>query len=227
VDSSIGQFGNAIHARAMNGDERTVRKLLDRGADPNFPGFWLGGDYASNDMPEQPEHGKTLILREGEGFLVYGHSGSDRAFSATAFKAAKRIRNYNHNKIILLFEDEPTHRDGHLGNPLQAAASRGHAGVLKLLMRNGAELNVRNGFFGTALQAAASQGHTEGVKILLNNGADPNLPPAGQYGSGLAAAIALNFGDVVQALLEGVRILCPRMTTAGMREPGVSCTAEI
>ena len=203
VDRSIGTFGNTIHAGSMNGDERIVKELLSRGADPNLAGFWLGRDYASEEMPEQPEHGKTLILREGEGFLAWGHSGWDRAFFAPAFKAAKRIRNVNHNKICLLFENEPTHRDGHLGNPLQAAAFRGHSRVLELLIEEGADVNAKNGFFGTALQAGASQGHIEAVKVLLDRGADPNSAPAGHYGSALAAATALNFGDVIEALLEG------------------------
>jgi ankyrin repeat protein len=203
VDQSIGQFGNAVHAGSMNGDERIVKELLDHGADPNFAGFWLGRDYASNDMPEQPEHGKTLILREGEGFVAWGHSGWDRTFFAPALKAAKQIKRDKHNKICLLFENEHTHRNGHLGNPLQAAAFRGHSGAMELLIENGADMNARNGFFGTALQAAASQGHIEAVQVLLENGADPNSAPAGHYGSALAAAVALNFSDIVEALLNG------------------------
>jgi ankyrin repeat protein len=204
VDKAVGQFGNAIHAASstMSGDLRIVEALLDRGADPNCAGFWLGREYTSKNLPEQPEHGKTLLLREGEGFLAYGHSGWDKAFYAPAFKAAKRIKNVNHNKICLLFENEPTHRNGHLGNPLQVAAFRGNSGVLKLLIERGADVNAKTGFFGTALQAAASQGHTEAVKLLLKNGADPNLTSAGHYGSALAAAVLLNFGDVVQALLD-------------------------
>jgi ankyrin repeat protein len=86
VDKSIGQFGNAIHAASMSGDERIVKELLDRGTDPMFPGFWLGRDYASRDMPEQTEHGKTLILREGDGFIAYGHSGWDRGFWGTRYR---------------------------------------------------------------------------------------------------------------------------------------------
>jgi ankyrin repeat protein len=202
VDTSIGQLGNAVHAASMSGDERIVKELLDRGADPMFSGFWLGRDYASGHMPEQSEHGKTLILREGDGFIAYGHSGWDRAFFAPAFKAAKRIKNVNHNKICLLFENEPTHRNGHLGNPLQAAAFRGYSGVLRLLIERGADVNVRSGFFGTALQAAASQGHTDAVNVLLENGANPQIAAAGHYGSAVAATVALNFGDILQTLLD-------------------------
>lgn len=203
VDKSVGQFGNVIHAGSMSGDERIVKELLDRGADPNFPDVWLGRHYAFKEMPEQPEQGKALALRQGTGFVAWGHSGWDKAFFAPAFKAAKWIKRADHNKIGLLLENEPTHRDGHLGNPLQAAAFRGHSGVMELLMRGGADVDARNGFFGTALQAAASQGHTEAVKLLLGHSANPNSAPTGHYGSALAAAVTLNFSDIVQDLVNG------------------------
>ena len=202
VDKSLGQFGNAIHAGSMSGDKRIVKALLDYGADPNCPGYWLGENYASKTLPEQPEYGKCLVLREGEGFLAYGHSGFTKAFFAPLLKAAKKIRNAEHNKAYLLLENEPTQRHGHLGHPLQAAAFRGHTPVLRLLIESGSVLDAIGGFFGTALQAAASQGHSEAVALLLENGAKTELIPAGHYGSALSAAVALNFGGIVRALLD-------------------------
>jgi ankyrin repeat protein len=200
-DTCVGQFGSAIQAASMNGDERMVERLLGHGADVNSPGYWLGRDYAAQTLEGQPEHGKVLILQEGTGFLAYGHSEMTKAFFAPSLKAAKRLRNVEHNKIYFLLENEPTHQNGHFGNPLQAAACRGHTGVLRLLLQNGADVNKIGGFFGTALQAAASQGHIEAVKLLLENGACTNLAPAGHYGSPLAAAVALNLGHVARALL--------------------------
>ena len=199
--TSMGQFGNAIHAAAMHGDEKTIRLLLDHGADPNCPGRWLGKDSAQT-ISGHPEYGKCLKLQQGEGFLAYDHSLVTKAFFAPSLHAAMRLRQVDHNKIFILFENEPTHRNGHLGNPLQAAAFRGHADVLRLLIARGASVNNRGGFFGTALQAAVSQGHLEAVSALLESGADPNTAAAGHYGTALAAAIALKFKEIVQALLD-------------------------
>lgn len=173
--TSMGQFGNAIHAAAMHGDEETLRLLLDHGADPNCPGHWLGKDSART-ISGQHEYGKCLKLQQGEGFLAYDHSFVTKAFFAPSLHAAMRLSEVDHNKIFLLFENEPTHRNGHLGNPLQAAAFRGHVGVLRLLIERGAMVNDKGGFFGTALQAAASQGHLEAVSALLRTAPTPILP---------------------------------------------------
>ncbi|KAE9381048.1 ankyrin [Stipitochalara longipes BDJ] len=200
-NTSMGQFGNAIHAAAMNGDEEIVRLLLDNGADPNCPGRWLGRESRSI-FSGHPEYGKSLKLQQGEGFLAYDHSLVTKAFFAPSLHASMRLRQLDHNKVFMLMENEPTHRNGHLGNPLQAVAFRGHAGVLRLLIARGARLDARGGFFGTALQAAASQGHLEVVNALLDGGANPNTAPSGHYGTALAAAIALRFKEIVRALLE-------------------------
>lgn len=199
-NTSMGPFGNAIHAAAMHGDEQILRLLLDHGADPNCPGRWLGYD-SNRRIVDQPEYGKCLMLRQGQGFLAYDHSWVFKAFFAPSWYAAARLKELDHNKILLLFENEPTHRNGHLGNPLQGAAFRGHAGVIRLLIGKGARVNELGGFFGTALQAASSQDNLEAVNALLEDGADPNTAPAGHYGTALAAATALKFNEIVQAVL--------------------------
>jgi hypothetical protein len=152
--------------------------------------------------PGLAEYGKCLILQQGQGFMAFDHAFLGRAFFAPALHAAMRLREVDHNKIFLLLENEPTHRNGHLGNPLQAAAFRGHVGVLRLLIERGARVNQREGFFGTPLQAAASQGHYEAVKFLLKNHADPNAASIGHYGTALGAAAALKFNDIIQSLLD-------------------------
>jgi ankyrin repeat protein len=203
---SIGQFGNAVHAAAMHGDEQILRLLLESDADPNCPGRWIGEGVAKPGINGQDEYGEYLVLQQGTGFLAYDHSRVTKAFFAPAMHAAMRLREVDHNKIFLLFKNEPTHRDGHLGNPLQGAAFRGNVGAMKILLSKGAHINARGGFFGTALQAAASQNHLKAVKTLLESGADPNITPAGYYGSALAAATALGFNEIVQALVdEGAR----------------------
>ncbi|CAN9235268.1 unnamed protein product [Alternaria alternata] len=207
--TSMGQFGNAVHAAAMRGDEEILYNLLLQGGDPNCAGQWLGHDLTPNRPVSGNGYGRCVQLIQGTGFLAFDHSWVTKAFFAPAIHAALRISEVDHNKIFLLFENEPTHRDGHFGNPLQGAAFRGHTGVLKLLLAHGARIDAQGGFFGTALQAAASQRHVEAVEFLLEQGADPNIAPSGFYGSSLAAAIALGFGDIIQALVEkGARYDC-------------------
>ncbi|KAK4220431.1 ankyrin repeat-containing domain protein [Podospora fimiseda] len=61
---------------------------------------------------------------------------------------------------------------GEYGNALQAASSRGHQEIVKLLLDKGADVNAQGGQYGNALQAASEGGHQEIVKLLLDKGAD-------------------------------------------------------
>ena len=59
--------------------------------------------------------------------------------------------------------------------PLEWAARKGHAEVVKVLLDNRADANVSRHVDGvTPLYIAAQNGHTEVVKLLLNNKADVN-----------------------------------------------------
>ncbi|KAI4688370.1 hypothetical protein J4E81_007966 [Alternaria sp. BMP 2799] len=206
---SMGQFGNAVHAAAMNGDEKILRLLLEHGGNPNCEGHWLGEDFTGPVFDFQDGYGQLLELVQGTGFLAYDHSLVTRAFYAPAIHASMRIREVDHNKILYLFENEPTHRNGHLGNPLQGAAFRGNINTMLILLIKGADIDARNGFFGTALQAAVSQNHLEAVDVLLENGANPNTASAGYYGSALAAATVLGLEAIIRALVSnGARYDC-------------------
>ena len=55
------------------------------------------------------------------------------------------------------------------------AADNGHMDVVKLLIENGADVNLKGEAWYGPLHAAAAKGHIEVVKILLENGADVNI----------------------------------------------------
>jgi ankyrin repeat protein len=59
--------------------------------------------------------------------------------------------------------------------PLIEAAANGHMEVVKLLIENGADVNLKGEAWYGPLHAAAAKGHLEVVKILLENGADVNI----------------------------------------------------
>lgn len=64
---------------------------------------------------------------------------------------------------------------GEYGTALIAAAQEPHKAVVKLLLENGADVNLcSSGENLNALYAAASSGHGEVVRLLLHRGADPN-----------------------------------------------------
>lgn len=195
---SAGTFGNAIHAAAMSGNTELVDLVIRHGANPNCPGRWIGYDKNAEELTPGNE---ILTLQQGKGFLAFDHSRITEAFFAPMLHSALRVCEVDHNKIFIVFENEITHREGHLGNPLQGAAFRGHSDAIKKLIQHGANVNEVGGFFGTALQAAASQGHMEAVETLLKCGADPNIVSNGHYGTALAAAIALKFDKIASTLI--------------------------
>jgi Ankyrin repeats (many copies) len=49
-------------------------------------------------------------------------------------------------------------------------SSRGHEGIVKLLVENGADINAQGGEYGSALQGASSGGHEAIVKLLVEMG---------------------------------------------------------
>lgn len=78
-----------------------------------------------------------------------------------------------HNRIFLLLEHKPTHRHGHLGDPLQAAAFVGNKECVKMLLQYPkTNVDTDSGILGTALQAAAYHGLFRILTLLLSNEED-------------------------------------------------------
>jgi ankyrin repeat domain-containing protein 50 len=73
---------------------------------------------------------------------------------------------------------------------LTYAAWYGHAGVLNVLLKAGADINKAWGGYRAPLHAAALNGHRECVEILINSGADVNM----KGNSGTAVDLAMQRG---------------------------------
>lgn len=58
--------------------------------------------------------------------------------------------------------------------PLRAACFDGHLDIARLLVKNGADIEIANRHGHTCLMIACYKGHLEIVKFLINNGADIN-----------------------------------------------------
>lgn len=82
---------------------------------------------------------------------------------------------------------------------MQAAASRGHTGIVKLLFKYATDANI-GGHFGSVLQMAVAYSLPD-VDTLLEGGADVNFQ-GGQYDTALHAAASRGHTGIVQLLLE-------------------------
>ncbi|KAJ3871214.1 ankyrin repeat-containing domain protein [Lentinula edodes] len=92
---------------------------------------------------------------------------------------------------------------GQYGNALQAASSKGHEPIVKLLLEHNADVNAQGGKYGNALQAASYYfRHVTIVKLLLEHNADVNAQ-GGKYGNALrAASYYFRHVTIVKLLLE-------------------------
>lgn len=102
----------------------------------------------------------------------------------------------NHPNIVNFMVNDET--------PLQIAASHGDLAMVKLLLKNGANINLEPGLCEgrTALQAAAGKGHISVVTVLLSEGADIYAMPPFLGRTAIHEAVASGHIAVVRLLLD-------------------------
>lgn len=88
-----------------------------------------------------------------------------------------------------------------LERALFTAASRGHDGIVEMLVQEGADVDGRVIKDRNALHVAALEGHAQTVDLLLRHGANHRIP-CKRYGTPLAAAAERGHIKAVEVLLE-------------------------
>jgi len=130
----------------------------------------------------------ALIMASGQGhmdivkFLL--KKGADINFKTDTVWVMRSTSGYGHTGVVELMLTEWTEnadvyvksKDFFGVTALVMASQNGHTEVVKLLLENGADVNMKIKLFGeTALWLASQNGHAEIVKLLLDKGADVNV----------------------------------------------------
>ena len=177
VDSGAG-----VNTRAANGSyplhaaafhDKVTRFLLSRGANPNtvteqgFTALYVaaGSDYGAASAEALLSHGADPNAR-----IVNGRTALHQASSQGAIKVIE---------ALLAHKPDVNATDNAGYTPVYGAISygvgKGGIGVVEVLVKNGANINVKNDRDGeTPLHKAISRGDIAVVKLLLAHGADVN-----------------------------------------------------
>lgn len=87
---------------------------------------------------------------------------------------------------------------------------KGHTAIAKVLIQEGADVDLHSGFYGNALQAAAYQGHETMIQTLVKAGA--NIHQQGYSKDAIHAAAEGGNEAIVRFLLDEVRVKVPEFS---------------
>ncbi|ORY61452.1 ankyrin repeat-containing domain protein [Pseudomassariella vexata] len=163
-------YGNALTAAAHDGTIRIVRMLLEKEADVNSEHGWA--------LQTAAAEGHLEVVEEllAQGAYVDACTRSQYFPPGTALQAACESCKPDIADILLEKNANPNLRPRPDTCPLIAAASRGEARMVKLLVEAGAEVNVFGGpNNATPLLYAAICLPVESLRLLLLANADINL----------------------------------------------------
>ena len=214
-------FGNPLRAAAKHGHHSIVRLLLDRGVDVNKTGANLEYGKTALQAAAFAGHGGIvkLILEPSYQCRIARDDYEDAILKAAStghlniaqllvqhvdMQATKS--QWNHLLAIAAFngQTEVVHFALQNGanancivlkapfrNPLSAAAKRGHAEVMKVLLAHGARPALGRRY--CPLKLAAKKGYRQAVQVLLDNGVNITNGEVLRYPAGAGEADMLLF----------------------------------
>ncbi|KAG4428800.1 hypothetical protein IFR05_015719 [Cadophora sp. M221] len=230
VNAVGGANSTALGAAVVEGEEGMVKRLLERGADPNL--VWERSGRSPLFLACQTQHmdeiqllldaGADVHLATKRGSILQSAAMGDEGGCVeviekildagadinaktvgpygTALHAAALEGNVAAAACLLERGADVSIKAGHFGSVLQAAAFKGSFALIRLLLKYGADVNMLGGRYRTALQAACVAGREKTAKLLLDQGANVNIT-GGQYGTALMAAVNAENLTLVRLLL--------------------------
>ncbi len=164
VGSTVASAAS-LHVAARDGDLEQVRALIDAGADLNAQGD--NGETALNTAILEGHVSVAGLLIDRGAHLGARNKGGFTPLHAAAYANAVEIA----EQLLSRGADVNDQQNKAGGTALSVASEEGHAGVAKVLIVHGADLEAgeRNGY--TPLTRALWRGQNEVVALLQKSGA--------------------------------------------------------
>jgi hypothetical protein len=159
-----------LHDAAFNGDVERVRKLLEKGENPNAKDKygWTPLHIAAS---KGHVHVARLLLKHGANPNIQNEYGW------TPLHIAAFWGHVDVARLLLEHGANPNARDKGGWTPLHDAASKGHVHVVKLLLEYGADPTIKNRDGKTPLDLAREGGRREVVSLIEEWLRPPSPPP--------------------------------------------------
>jgi ankyrin repeat protein len=165
INKSEKGGGTALSHAALHGDEKIVRYLLSRGANPNG----VIGKGAFDNPLVAAACSKNIKVVEAllqSGAEVNTEKGKDCALQNAALYGQLEMM-----RLLLSKGANPNHRDHSNDTPLMSAVMSKKTEGVQLLLDAGVDVNVKSNDERTALDRAEKVKLPEIIKILMQSGA--------------------------------------------------------